>query len=349
MKKSSEIQVCTKCILNSQIPNIRFDDRGVCNFCNDYEEEKKYLDRDYVSLEKKMISILKSNKSRDYDCMVLYSGGKDSTYMLYKLANHYNLRVLAFTFDNHFIPPETYANIDRVLKKINVDHIVYKPSWQLNKAIFNASFKNSALQQRSKELAFLIGHACWPCFTQIALHSFKIAAEKNIANVVVGTTPGQLRQKKFDLKSKFSGMSDAYYNMISPMMDLLKSLGKKEIINSLDVGLKTKLKIARMKLVPFFEYNQYNEHQVYETIERELDWRRTKSTDSCSTNCQLNSLGIAIHQKKYNLHPYVIPLARDVRDGLMTREEALSAVSGMVNEKLVNHIAESFDLDLNRL
>jgi PP-loop superfamily ATP-utilizing enzyme len=345
----TEIKTCTRCILTSQIPNISFNTDGVCNFCTDYEKEKQYLDRDYVALEKKMISTLKVSKKHPYDCMVLYSGGKDSTYMLYRLANHYKLRVLAFTFDNHFIPPETYANIDRVLKKINVDHIVYKPSWNLNKTIFNASFQNSSLQDRSKELAFMIGHACWPCFTQIALHSFKLAAEKGIPNVVVGTTPGQLRQKKYDLKSKFDGLADAHKNMIAPMINLLKILGKKDAISALDASLWIKLKIARMNLVPFFEYNKYNEHEVYETIERELDWRKTKSTDSCSTNCQLNSLGIAIHQKKYNLHPYVIPLARDVREGLMTREEALTAVSGKVNEKLVDHIAESFGLDMSRM
>ncbi|MDX2082650.1 MAG: hypothetical protein SFV53_01505 [Rickettsiales bacterium] len=345
----AETKTCSKCILTSQVPNISFDKDGICNFCIDYEEEKKYLDRDYEALEEKMLSTLKVSKKHPYDCMVLYSGGKDSTYMLYRLANHYGLRVLAFTFDNHFIPPETYANIDRVLKKINVDHIVYKPSWNLNKTIFNASFQNSSLQERSKELAFMIGHACWPCFTQIALHSFKLAAEKNIPNVVVGTTPGQLRQKKYDLKSKFDGLADAHKHMIAPMINLLKVLGKKDAISALDASLWIKLKIARMKLVPFFEYNKYNEHHVYETIEKELDWRKTKSTDSCSTNCQLNSLGIAIHQKKYNLHPYVIPLARDVREGLMTREEAFAAVSGQVNEKLVNHIAESFDLDLGRM
>ena len=346
---SEKIKTCTRCILTSQVPNITFDSDDVCNFCHDYDEEKKYLDRDYEALEKKMISTLKVSKKHPYDCMVLYSGGKDSTYMLYKLANHYKLRVLAFTFDNHFIPPETYANIDRVLKKINVDHVVYKPSWNLNKTIFNASFQNSGIHERSKELAFMIGHACWPCFTQIALHSFKLAAEKNIPNVVVGTTPGQLRQKKYDLKSKFDGLGDAHKYMIAPMINLLKTLGKKDAIDALDASLWIKLKIARMNLVPFFEYNKYNEHEVYETIERELDWRKTKSTDSCSTNCQLNSLGIAIHQKKYNLHPYVIPLARDVREGLMTRDEALQAVSGQVNEKLVDHIAESFDLDLGRI
>lgn len=346
---NSEIKTCNRCILTSQVPNISFNKDGVCNFCIDFDEEKKYLNRDYEALEKKMISTLKVSKKYPYDCMVLYSGGKDSTYMLYRLANHYKLRVLAFTFDNYFIPPETFTNINKVLKQINVDHIVYKPSWNLNKTIFNVSFENSGLKERSKELAFMIGHACWPCFTQIALHSFKLAAEKNIPNVVVGTTPGQLRQKKYDLKSKFDGLKDAHKNMIMPMIDLLKSLGKKDAINALDASIWTKLKISRINLVPFFEYNKYNEHEVYQTIQNELGWRKTKSTDSCSTNCQLNSLGIALHQKKYNLHPYVIPLARDVREGLMTREDALKAVKDKVNDKLVSHIAESFDLDINKM
>ncbi|NBV06117.1 MAG: hypothetical protein EBS06_02640 [Proteobacteria bacterium] len=51
-----EAKVCSKCILTSQVPNISFDQTGVCNFCTDYEEEKKYLDRDYVALEQKMLS-----------------------------------------------------------------------------------------------------------------------------------------------------------------------------------------------------------------------------------------------------------------------------------------------------
>lgn len=344
----SQIQTCNKCILTSQIPNISFNHEGICNFCLDYEEEKKYLNRDYQKLEQQMLKTLRVSKKHPYDCMVLYSGGKDSTYMLYRLAHHYKLRVLAFTFDNHFIPAETYANIDRVLKKINVDHIVYKPSWQLNKTMFNASFQNSSLKESSKELAFMIGHACWPCFSQIALHSIRLAVEKDIPNIVVGTTPGQLRQKKYDMKAKFDGLSDVYKNMIMPMLDLLKALGKKEVIDSFEISLWKKLKIMRMNLVPFFEYNKYNEQDVYRTIENELDWRKTKSTDSCSTNCQLNSLGIAIHQLKYNLHPYIIPLARDVREGLMTREDALEAIKSPVNDKLVNHIAESFDLDLKQ-
>jgi len=151
------------------------------------------------------------------------------------------------------------------------------------------------------------------------------------------------------MNSKFDGLTDVYKNMIMPMINLLKALGKNDVIDSFNISLWKKLKIMRMNLVPFFEYNKYNEHEVYETIERELDWRKMKSTDSCSTNCQLNSLGIAIHQKKYNLHPYVIPLARDVREGLMTREEALTAVGGQVNGKLVDHIAESFGLDLNKM
>lgn len=349
MENHSQIKICNNCILTSQIPNISFDEKGVCNFCKDYEEEKKYLDRDYEALEQKMLSQLRVSKKHPYDCMVLYSGGKDSTYMLHRLVNHYKIRVLAFTFDNHFIPTETYANINRILKKVNVDHIVFKPSWNLNKTIFNASFKNSSLQDRSKELAFMIGHACWPCFTQIALHSFKMAAEKNIPNVVVGTTPGQLRQKSYDLKSKFDGLYDTHKNMIAPMINLLKMLGKKDAVDALDATLWTKLKIARTNLVPFFEYTKYNEHHVYETIINELDWRKTKSTDSCSTNCQLNSLGIAVHQKKYNLHPYIIPLARDVREGLMTRQEALDAVKTPVNDSLVNHIAQSFDIELDKI
>ncbi len=121
IKESAKINICSKCILTSQIPNISFDENNICNFCKEYDAKKTSLPKDYAQLEKQMLSKLKVKKEKYvYDCMLLYSGGKDSTYILHRLVNHYKLKVLAFTFDNHFIPQETYHNINRVLKKIDI-------------------------------------------------------------------------------------------------------------------------------------------------------------------------------------------------------------------------------------
>jgi hypothetical protein len=115
---------------------------------------------------------------------------------------------------------------------------------------------------------------------------------------------------------------------------------------SLDMPFLKQLKVLRMRLVPFYEFVPYNEAEVLDTVKRELGWESPKSTDSCSTNCQLNSLGIQIHKDKYGISPYVIPLARDVREGLVDRSEALRAVSGELNNVLIKNIADKFEVSV---
>lgn len=343
-------QVCRRCILTSRVPGISFDENGICNFCRDYEEKELPVEkkRDYPALEAELVRVLKANpRKHPYDCLCLYSGGKDSTYMLYLLVKRYHLRVLAFTFDNYFIAPETFLNMKRALSQLSVDHILFKPSWESNKGVFRTGMTQAHRLEAGRELAFMIGHACWPCFTQIAMHSIKLAADKNIPSVVVGTTPGQIRQKKYDLVSKFNGLVDVYRNMVQPMLELLRLTNQEGLKKSLEISFWKQLKVLRMKLVPFYEYVPYSEEKVLETVRQELGWESPRSTDSCSTNCQLNSLGIQIHKDQYGLSPYVIPLARDVREGLVERTEALRAVSADLNPALVRNIARQFDYPLD--
>ena len=200
--------------------------------------------------------------------------------------------------------------------------------------------------ERTKELAYMIGHACWPCFTQIAMYSIRLAVDKNIPSVVVGTTPGQIRQKSYDLVSKFGGLLDVYKTMVQPMLQLLDLTQKRERRQALDLPLRKKLQVMRTRLVPLYEYVRYNEQVVVETVEREFGFQKPKSTDSCSTNCQLNSLGIEVHKRNYGISPYVIPLARDVREGLVKREDALKAVQGELNKDLVRSLAEKLEVEI---
>ena len=340
-------KICVRCILPDSIPGISFNGMGVCNFCQEYDKREAPIPKDFAKLEKNMLKILRTDpKKHPYDCICMYSGGKDSSYMLDQLVNKYKLRVLAFTFDNWFIPRETFENINRVLKGTNCDHITLKPSWELNKSLFTTGFKESDRLETTKELAYMIGHACWPCFVQIALYTIKIAVDKNVLNVVVGTTPGQIRQKKYDLVSKYSDLTDVNRSMIQPMIKLLKITKQKETLQALSMPFFKKLKVLSLRLIPFYEYAPYNEHEVIKSVEEKFGWRKPQNVDSCSTNCQLNSLGIEVHKRKYGISPYVIPLARDVREGLVKREEALEAIGGKLNSNLVKHIAERFGVEI---
>ncbi|MFH1397945.1 MAG: hypothetical protein ABIH27_05315 [Candidatus Omnitrophota bacterium] len=336
-------QVCNKCILDTNIPYINFNNDGVCNICVDHQKALTGEPiKDYERLEKKFAKLVKTNNKKiKYDCLCLYSGGKDSTNMLYNLVKKHNLKVLAFTLDNWFLSKQTYSNINKVLSKLNIDHIIFKPSWNLTESLFKSGIYKTGNSKEAQKMSFLIGHVCWPCFVMISIFSIKTALEKNIPNIIVGTTPGQLTQKESTLLSKYSGITDVYKKMILPFLKILDNDEK----YYLNLSLGEKLKSLKLKLVPFYEYHRYCEEDVFKTVETEFGWQKPQDTDSCSSNCSINSLGILIHRKKYNISPYLIPLAHDVREGLVNREKAMSDTSSVIDENLARDMAAKLNIN----
>lgn len=74
---------CTKCILPDHFPNIKFDSNGVCNYCHEWDI--KWSTFDYAKAERELVTIFDSAKAkkRRYDCLIPYSGVRDSSYVVY--------------------------------------------------------------------------------------------------------------------------------------------------------------------------------------------------------------------------------------------------------------------------
>jgi len=113
---------CTRCIINHNYPNIKFNDEGICSLCSHKDTFKPIG-------ENKLIDIFNNakKKNREYDALVPLSGGKDSVYILYLAVYVYKLRVLAMTYDNGFLSSIALDNIQQAIKKTNVKHIICKP------------------------------------------------------------------------------------------------------------------------------------------------------------------------------------------------------------------------------
>ncbi len=77
---------CTKCILDSSIKEIRFDKKGICNFChiNDKMENKFPTGDESEKILKKIINKIKySAKNKKYDC--IFGGKKQQDFIHKKL------------------------------------------------------------------------------------------------------------------------------------------------------------------------------------------------------------------------------------------------------------------------
>ncbi len=127
-------RVCVRCIMNSAVdPRIEFDANGVCNHCRRYDalvasrvmqgpEGQRALDA--------LVARMKSaGRGRDYDCIIGVSGGVDSTYVAY-LVRKLGLRPLAVHFDNGWNSELAVSNIEKVLKRLDIDLYTYVVDWE---------------------------------------------------------------------------------------------------------------------------------------------------------------------------------------------------------------------------
>jgi len=80
---------CKKCLLPKDFPGLIIDKENLCNKCRAYE---KINYKGEEELKKKLINIKK--RKGKYDCLVMLSGGRDSTYLLLKLVKDYNMKVI---------------------------------------------------------------------------------------------------------------------------------------------------------------------------------------------------------------------------------------------------------------
>ena len=121
-KSLDEARFCTNCVANDFIiPGLEFDENGLCPMCQTTAETKAL--KSVVPVKN---TFPRSKKSR-FDVAVFYTGGKDSTYLLYYLAKVQNLRVLALTWEIPYMSVSAAKSIEGAKRTLrNVEFISRK-------------------------------------------------------------------------------------------------------------------------------------------------------------------------------------------------------------------------------
>ncbi len=127
---------CKSCVLPNTRPNLRFNKTGICNAC-EFKKEKIHWKKNYFQL-KKIISSTKK-KSTNYDCIIPVSGGKDSTWQVYKCLT-YGLKPLAVTWKPQFRTNVGKLNLANLIN-LGVDHQDITVNPKIEKKILLETFK----------------------------------------------------------------------------------------------------------------------------------------------------------------------------------------------------------------
>jgi len=312
-------------------PYITLNDEGICNLCVEYEK-KPDLPEERLH-ETDLVKIFNKNKSKGkYDCLVMCSGGKDSTSALYYMKRRYKLNPLAFTFDHGFETEEALANIKNAVEKLGVDFLFFKTDFM--KEMFS-----KILKHESKAII------CHPCSIWYMDLTYDLAAKFDIPIIVAGWTKGQ--------STKQTVMSKCACNIDAPEF---KSMGEetkkfieehvkndpryKNFPDSMEEVLRRAKKRHKAIVISPHWFLPYGPEIYVETISKELGWKQPKeSYPHRTTNCALNFLSVHNSMKHYGYTHYHVEMSKLIRQGIITREEALADLEINFDNEYLNSIA----------
>lgn len=362
------MKICSQCILPETFPGIKFNADGVCNHCQKLDGKRTRIDEEKKRYKQKFLDLLSalgidiSRFSHDfdrspldpnrfplsadrpplganrsplnadrypYDVLMAYSGGKDSTYTMALLKNAYELRILALSFDNGFVSARARQNIQAVTDGLGVDHLFFKPPWNMLKRIFVAAAGRELFAPKSLERASTI---CTSCMGIVKAVCLKMAIDMGIPMIAYGWSPGQAPVQSSIMKNNPALLRMSQQALMTPLAEVVG-----------DQVLRYFLQEQHFEHADRMPYNIhpmawefYNEDMILDEI-RKLGWVSPADTDTNSTNCLLNAYANEVHMKRYGFHPYAWEIANMVREGVMSREDGLSKIYTGQPETLVDY------------
>ena len=248
---------------------LTFDDNGICSVCNQIKNKQEI---DWVLRSRDLDKLLKKYKSKKdkYDCIVPFSGGKDSTFALWYLVTQKKVNPLVVRFDHNFLRPTVQKNTQKTLTKLKVDFIDFKPNFEIIKKTMLESLKRR-------------GDFCWHCHVGITAFPINTALEKNIKLIFYGepsseyssfydySEPEELNEEKFNRFINLGINAEDMYEMI-------KSSFPNEKISLDDLKpyfFPSDFQLKKNKIFASYlgNYIPWDVKKQVEIIKKELDWR----------------------------------------------------------------------------
>ena len=117
--KKHNLKRCTKCILPETMPYIRFDEKGVCNYCLNYKP------RNTPKPKEELFKLVEPyRKKSGLECIVPFSGGRDSCFGLHLIVKELDLRPVTYTYDWGMVTDLGRRNISKMCSEFGVENII---------------------------------------------------------------------------------------------------------------------------------------------------------------------------------------------------------------------------------
>lgn len=322
---------CTKCLLPESYPRIAFDSQGVCNYCLAHQEIKypgQEILLDWITAYK--------NNSGEYECIVAISGGRDSAFAAHYAVKVLNLRALAYTYDNGFMPEQTKENVRNTVDILGLDHVMEK----------NEHMRESVKHVLSAWIRHpspgMIALLCTGCLTGFKRGLAKITQDNNTELVISGAG-----EPAKSFAAELLSISDSDYFKRNVRLAMILGALKEIVENPYYLNPSCLVAFAKeffyrfshrakdYKYVPLLRFIGWDEDMILSVIREELRWEvPSYCKTSWRSDCKVHLLRQYLYRETLGFTKNDELLSRMIRENIITRENALKRLE---NENVIPH------------
>jgi N-acetyl sugar amidotransferase len=320
-----ELKRCTRCVLPETHETITFDAEGVCNICRQQEHKQGVID--WEAKKDELDSVIDSFRGQyEYDCIVPFSGGKDSTWTLYYLVKKCGVRPLVVSFDHGFMRPRLLENTKRTLRELGVAFHSFTPNWKVVQRLMLQSFLEK-------------GDFCWHCHTGIFAYPMWVALREQVPLVIWGEPsseytayynydqPEEVDEKRFNRFVNLGITAQDMYVRLEGMVD------ERDLRPFTYPPLK-ELRRLGYRSICLGSYIPWDVKRQAAIIEHELGWQGDE-VENVPPGYSYEKIECAMQGVrdyiKYIKRGYTRPThlaSIDVRNSRLSREQAMAMVEG---------------------
>ena len=256
----SKLKICSRCVMDTTATEITFDDKGICNFCHQYDNvniKDLYIHKNGKERLNNLIrKIKKDGKNRQYDVLIGISGGVDSSYVAYLVKKVYGLRALAIHLDNGWNSELAVENVEHIVKKLDIDLFTYVLDWKEFKDI-----QTSFLKASVSNIEIPTDHAIWALL-------IKTAAKHKISYIIAGNN---VVTESIMPSSWLYGSKDSRF-----IKSIHKQFGKVKLKTYPSLTTFDYIKYLLFKgirWVPILNYIDFVKNDAKQLLIDELEWR----------------------------------------------------------------------------
>jgi N-acetyl sugar amidotransferase len=326
IEQLNSLRRCTRCALPETHESITFDAEGVCNVCRQVEFKQERIDWDARAVELDEL-IEQYRGTYAYDCIVPFSGGKDSTFTLWYLVRQKGLKPLVVSFDHGFYRPNHLENVERTITTLGVDYMRFRPNWDVVRKLML-----EALERK--------GDFCWHCHTGIFSFPMQIAVKFEVPLLFWGEPSAEYTSYySYDqgIEEVDERRFNRFVNLGITAEDMEGMLDDSVTMRDLEPFAYPKMKDLRrvgVRSVCLGSFIPWDVKQQVAIIKEELGWREDvvegvpEGYGYEKIECAMQGVRDYIKYLKRGYGRTAHLASIDIRNGRMDRETAAQLIAG---------------------